>query len=66
MQAKKAGDKKMEIEKKKVVPGNVEKRNKRDAKVKEDREKRRANAKAKGVENKKLYITRAEKYAAEY
>jgi len=41
----KAGEKKMEIEKKKVVPGNVEKRRARDAKVADERTKRRTAAK---------------------
>jgi large subunit ribosomal protein L7e len=62
----KAGAKKMEVEKKKVVPGNVEKRVKRDAKIAEERKTRRVNAVKSAADKRKEYATRAEKYATEY
>jgi large subunit ribosomal protein L7e len=62
----KAAPKKMEIEKKKVVPGNVEKRSKRDAKIVEERKTRRTTAIKTATDKRKEYVTRAEKHLAEY
>jgi len=66
MQAKGgAAPKKMEIEKKKSVPSNVEKRKARDTKIAADRKTRREGARKTAGEKKKEYATRAEKYCAE-
>jgi len=59
-------NKKMEVEKKKAGPGNVEKRAKRDSKLAEARKTRRTTAVKTAGEKRKEYATRAEKYAKEY